>query len=216
MHHLPADWLVAYANGSLAPAECVLVATHLTLCPTCRAVQAMAETAASGALTQATPVPLDPGGLDGLLARLDLPEEAPAARPVHAPASGLLVPRPVLDLLDRPFEALPWRWLAPFVRGVDLPVPTDGLPLRLVEMSAGAHMPHRHAGNEAGVILQGGWTDQLGHFGRGDVAISTPELGVHDQRIDLGVSCIALVLNDAPAIPANPVAALFARWFFQI
>lgn len=213
VHHLPADWLIAYANGSIGSAEAVLVATHLTLCPPCRERAAIAETAAAQALTAASPMDLDPAGLDAVLARLEDPEDPEPTPP--AARSHPVLPRPVLELVGD-VDRLPWRWLAPGIRGVDLPVPTDGLPLRIVEMAAGIHLPHRHAGHEAGIVLQGGWTDQTGHYGRGDVAVFTPDIGVHDQRIDDGVPCVALILNDAPAIPENPVAALFARWFFQI
>ncbi|MEZ4323352.1 MAG: cupin domain-containing protein [Myxococcota bacterium] len=211
-HHLPDDWFVALASGTLAEAESLLAATHLTYCPTCRDRLALAEVAAARALEAAGPVDLDPGGLDALLARLDEPEPEPAVPQTADP----VLPWPVLRITG-PLASLRWSWLAPGVRGVDLPVPTTGLPMRLVQMRAGVQMNHRHAGTESGVVLAGGWTDEYGTYGRGDATFCDPELQpVHHQRIHDDADCIALVLNEQRALMDNPLFTPIARMLFKI
>lgn len=223
-HHLPADWVIAYAAGTLEPAEYIVAATHLTLCPVCREAVRVAEAVGARALAQAAPVSLPPGTLDSLLARLDDPEPTrptgDASRAGAAPITPAfdptgLLPGPLYALAG-PVEQLKWRWLAPFIQGVDLPVPTRGLPLRIVRMSAGASLPHRHVGTEVGLILQGGWTDQYGQVARGDLAIVDDEEAVHQQHIDRDGPCIALVLNAAPGVPANPLVALIGKYLFKV
>lgn len=187
-HHLPGDWLAAWSAGTLDEARELLVATHLTLCPACRAEVAHADRLAGRQLSDAAEVALEPGGLDRLLARLDEPPPE-----VVRPDSPW--PAPVASFV----EGETWRWLAPFTWGIDLPHTTDGeLPLRLVWMRPGARLRHANTGVERAVVLQGGWSDEHGHFVRGDVAISD-HLGLHDQRIDPGEPCVALVLNDRRA-----------------
>ncbi len=205
--HLPDDWIVAYAAGTLSPAEAVVAATHLTLCPTCRHADDLARAAAASELARGPEVALDAASVDELMGRLDdADDDEPPPQ-----GSDPVLPWPVLRLCG-PIADLRWRWLAPYTSGVDLPVPTSGLPLRLVRMRAGARMPHRHTGREVGVVLQGGWTDQWGHHERGDVALNEDLEHVHEQVIDPGVDCVTLVLNDAPAIPAIPFGKLLSTW----
>lgn len=211
-HHLPAEWVAGYAAGALADAEAVVAATHLVYCPVCRRATADAERVASLALEDASPIPVDPRGLESVLARLDGPTPA-----LPAPAPDALFPAP-LRALAGPSASLPrrWRWLAPGVRGVDLPVQTSGLPLRIVQMAPGLHLPHHHAGEEAAVVLQGGWTDATGHYQRGDAAFFEADGAMHDQRIDEGRSCIAVVLNARRARPAGALRRMLGGLAFRI
>lgn len=211
-HHVPDDWLVAFANGTLPEAEALVLATHLTLCPLCRSRLDVAEELAAAALTtpDAPAVPAPAGELDALLQRLDEPTPEPSAPPTDP-----VLPLPVLQHTG-PLADVSWQWLAPGIRGVDLPLPTTGLPLRLIRMRAGTALPHRHAGSEAGVILAGGWDDQFGTYRRGDAAFLPAELdGVHEQRIHDDEDCVALVLNEAKGI-VDGLAGPLARLLFKI
>ncbi len=218
-HHVPDEWVVAAANGTLSPAERVVFATHSTLCPICRARLEVAEALASRVLD--TPVntgssdgnpafvPNPPGELEALLARLDEPEPPPPALPDDP-----VLPWPVLEHTG-PLASVSWSWLAPGIRGFDLPFETSGLPLRLIRMNAGTALYHRHAGAEAGVILAGGWDDQFGTYRRGDAAFLPADIeGVHEQRIHDDEDCVALVLNEARGIVdglAGPIAKLLFK-----
>lgn len=207
-HHIPESWLVASAAGTLPEAEAVLVATHVTLCARCRSDLSLAEEIAAGSLRSADPAELDPTGLAAVLARLDDPDpETPT--PVDS-----CLPWPVLKHTG-PLEAIDWTWCAPWVRGVALPHTTDGLPLQLITMKAGAHLPHRHAGSEAAVILQGGWQDETGHYERGDAFFAEPSDTLHDQRIDEGLPCVALVLNEQRG-QLDGIRGVIARAFFKV
>ncbi|MCB9673614.1 MAG: zf-HC2 domain-containing protein [Alphaproteobacteria bacterium] len=209
-HHLPEDWLIAYAGGGLTEAQCVVVATHLTLCPACRQTLAIAEEAAASTLMRAE-APLDPAGLDALMARLDEPEAPEPPAPVDA-----VLPWPVLRFTG-PLAGQPWKWLGPGVHGVDLPQPTDGLPLRLIRMRAGARMPHRHEGFESGVVLAGGWDDEYGTYRRGDATVYAPDTHpTHDQRIHDDADCIAIVLNESRAVVEGRLFGPLARLLFRI
>lgn len=198
VHHVPEDWILAYATGSIEPSRQLLLAVHLTYCPACRERVRLAERVGSFALVDAPAAPLPTGGFDQLLARLDEPAPEPPA-PV---ASKWPTPLAPFVTHER------WSWLAPYTWGIDLDVPTDGeLPARLVWMSPGAHLPHTNGGEECAVILQGGWADETGHYEKGDFAHAHSDEH-HDQRIDPGDPCIALVLNERRAIPGAPWSLL--------
>ena len=195
--HASDDLLIRYARADLDPAEVILVAVHLTSCPFCRRRLASFEAMAAMELGAHAAVP----PIDALLARLDEPE--PARAPLHPD-----LPRPLAHV-----ELGPWRWLAPWTRGRYVRVDTGGrLPLTLLEMSAGARLHHVDGGRERAAVLRGGWTDQHGTVGPGDLVWTEPHVGVHEQVIDPGEPCLALVLNDARATPTGPFRAL-GRWF---
>ena len=142
---------------------------------------------------------------------LDEPEGPEPPPPVDA-----VLPWPVLRFTG-PLAGQPWKWLGPGVHGVDLPQPTDGLPLRLIRMRAGARMPHRHEGFESGVVLAGGWDDEYGTYRRGDATVYAPDTHpTHDQRIHDDEDCIAIVLNESRAVVEGRLFGPLARLLFRI
>ena len=197
-HHPPDEQLLPYVAGTADDATALLVACHLTLCPSCRDRVAHAE-AVGGALLEATTAPAATEGLlEATLARLDDPE--PESEVEHDP-DGVL-PAPLAARVGR-FEALPWRWLFPGVHGIELPTEGRGMPVRLLRLAAGGHVPlHEHRGDEITLVLTGGFTDASGHYVRGDVCARDEE-GVHEQRIDDGEDCVVLVVADAPFRPRS-------------
>ena len=88
-HHPTDELLLEYAAGTAAEPEALLVACHLTLCPTCRAVVEAAHTAASALAGEAVGAVAD-DVLATTLARLDEPEET---APPRIDPDGVLPPR---------------------------------------------------------------------------------------------------------------------------
>ena len=73
-HHLHLELLVDYAAGSAPEPVSLLVATHLTFCPSCRQHVARLEDVGGALLDGIEPVPVDSEALDRMLARLDKAE----------------------------------------------------------------------------------------------------------------------------------------------
>ncbi len=62
----------------------------------------------------------------------------------------------------------------------------------------GARLPsHTHEGSEYTLVLKGGFTDVLGHFRRGDVAIADQNVD-HSPLADPDEDCFCFVVLDAP------------------
>lgn len=192
-HHLPDDWLMAHAAGANTPAEALLVASHVTVCPECRARLTEAEAVGGALLDQGPAVAVGDDVRAATLARLD--EGSPAPSPRVDPDGVLPAP---LAAVAGPFARLPWRRAFVGVDEIVLDVPHlgDGPPARLYRIAAGGFIAaHEHRGTEASLVLTGGFSDAEGHFGRGDVCVREPGTR-HRQRMDDDEPCMVLVVAD--------------------
>jgi putative transcriptional regulator len=77
-HHLPDELLLAYAAGTLAEPWSLVVATHLSLCPVCRAREAHFAAIGGAELESFMPERLDAGALDACFARIERQDRAGA------------------------------------------------------------------------------------------------------------------------------------------
>jgi putative transcriptional regulator len=190
-HHVPDEALLAYAAGTATAGEELLVACHLTLCPSCRAAADDAERGGEVALARVEPVPVADDALAAVLARLDAP--APAPPPV---AECPVFPLPLRRRIG-PLAALPWRGVGFDVRAAKVDV-GDDQRVFLLDFPPRFHIPvHGHRGVERALVLRGGFSDETGHFDRGDV--SWHDDAGHDVRIDPDGRCTTLFVNDGAA-----------------
>ena len=154
VHHLDDDLLLDYVTGAAPEPVALLAACHLTLCATCRAAAAAAESVGGALLAQAAPSPLSDGALERLLGRLD--DGGPQAEGrspgvftgVGEPFvfAGVPLPRPLAGYLTpgaAPSAAVArLRFIAPGIRGVDLPTASSPtVRTRLLRLSAGLEIP---------------------------------------------------------------------------
>lgn len=199
-HHVPDELLAAYAAGTADEGEALLVATHLALCPRCRAYcDGLDEI--GGALLERVEEPVGDGGLEAVLALLDTPEPPRAPMPPAGPND---LPMPLRGITG-PLADIPFRTTAPGIWRLDLPQSRTERPVALLSLRPGLTIPpHRHSGTERGLVLQGGFTDDVGHYGRGDVSIRGPEdAEPHHQQIDDGERCVVLMVDDGAKIPTT-------------
>lgn len=197
-HPSEAD-LLSYAAGTACEGVALVLATHLALCPRCRA-QSDGLDALGGAVLAGASAPLLPDALQSVMARLDEPELLAEAPPV----SDATLPRPLRDYVG-PLADLKFRLFLPGIRQVQLPVSIGGIPVRLFRMDPGYRMPeHGHAGTEHALVLAGGYIDDRGDYGRGDMAVR--EAGeVHRVKADRQDGCLVLVAHSGRLLPT-------ARW----
>lgn len=189
-HHVPEEMLAAYAAGSLPHAFSVLVASHVSLCPDCRA-GLEAHQALGGAVIESTQVAALSAGLkDSVLAQLDAPF---AAEPTYERVG--IYPGPVMQALKgRPQR---WKSLGMGVRQQILSSGDEG-SVRLLYIPPGQAVPdHGHNGLELTLVLQGSFHDETGNYGPGDLEVADEELD-HTPIADPGAPCICLAATDAP------------------
>jgi len=228
-HHPGDELLAAYASGGLPESVELVIATHLAMCPACRAAVDTFETI-GGVLLEALPdSPPASGSLEAVLGRLDEnPREDPrdsGAAPVPSPAlaEGWLFPRPLRDylprvpMLSRPagqgmpgdIAALNWRMVMRGVEEVEIPTEADSLRPKLMRVRAGRALPiHTHRGEELILVLAGGFSDGAGHFLRGDLSHADQEIE-HRPVADPGEDCLCLTVSTDRLRLTGPVGRFF-------
>ena len=189
--HPTDEHLMAYAGGALDEARGLLVATHLALCPDCRGAVGRFEAVGGDLIDQAPMAPLGRDALARMMARLDEPAPpAPARRPI--PGDPLL-PEPLRGRLGVRLADLRWRRRIGMLAEVELPIAGAGTA-KLLRIGAGGAMPrHTHTDEELTLVLSGGFTDDAGHYLRGDVALGDPGI-THRPVADPGEDCICLAV----------------------
>jgi putative transcriptional regulator len=181
-HHPDESLLIEYAAGSLSEAKSLLVATHLTLCPSCRELVKDGE-AVGGALLRASNYNVGVGEAREPNTDVETP---------HAPraTNDMSLPAPLRDYVGE----IHWR---PLWRGLcEYPLPQFGSGVRLLSIPGGGRMPrHTHDAEELTLVLKGAFEDGIGHYGRGDVAMADPAVD-HRPRADVGTQCVCLAVED--------------------
>ncbi len=188
-HHVPDALLAAYAAGNLSHAFSVVVASHVSMCPQCRA-GLQAHQAVGGVLLEDTETVAVSSGLkDDILSMLDAPF---IPEPVYE-RSGVY-PGPVMQALKG--RAPRWKTLGMGVRQDILSEDEFG-SVRLLHIQPGQAVPdHGHNGMELTLVLQGSFSDETGRFGVGDLEVADEELE-HTPVADAGGACICLAATDA-------------------
>jgi putative transcriptional regulator len=213
-HFHPTDEdLLTYAAGRHDASFAVLIACHLTFCPACRRSVGDFEALGGSVVEAAAPVDLSPGSLERLLARLDEPA-LDADRPPVPPPTGDLsrLPAPLRAFVG---AAPPWKQA---MRGLEEAAigPRQGMVrARLMRIAPGCAMPrHTHRGREMLIVLDGGYSDEVGEYDVGDVADADGDL-VHQPVADPVEGCLCFAVTDAPVVLTGPlgwVLNLFIRY----
>lgn len=201
-HHPPEDLLLDYVTGASGEAEALIVAAHLTFCPSCRREAGRLEALGGAALEEIAPAPLAEDSLAAVMAMIDRPESRAPERKRTNPE----LPAPLCAYLDRPLRELDWKVV---MRGkLDefiLPIAPSQAKVKLLRIRAGAPMPrHTHEGREMTLVLEGSFEDGHARFSRGDLSVSDAEI---DHRPVAGeeADCLCLVVTDAPLRLTGPV-----------
>jgi putative transcriptional regulator len=188
-YHPDEALLIEYANGSLGEAKALLVATHLALCPSCRAVVAAGE--AAGAALAFEDAAADVGPMPDVAAT---PVEVPRAQSVPVAP----VPEPLRGYLGRPVSELGWVPVLAGMKEYPLPEFAGRSSVRLLAIEPGRRMPrHTHEGLELTLVLQGSFADATGSYAKGDVATADASVD-HQPQAGAGDLCLCLAVEDAP------------------
>lgn len=195
------DLYAAYAAGCLDPAFAMMVETQSLLRPEIRQSVAVSEMISGTLLETAPEARLSDGALDRALAAIDAleAEEALSVRAGRAAGEAmdeiLALPDPVrgaaLDAIGRKG----WQVMGRGLKRLTLETGSS-METELYRIAPGARIPrHSHAGSEYTLVVAGGFTDERGSYGPGDVIINGPD-DCHQPVGDEGEVCYALAVRD--------------------
>ncbi|HYC01712.1 MAG TPA: ChrR family anti-sigma-E factor [Azospirillaceae bacterium] len=205
LHHPTEALLVDYASGALGEAAALVVATHLALCPQCRAEVNRLEALGGSLMLELDPAPVGPATLEAVLARLDTGASEPSPAPVRPMAAGAMpmLPEPLRSYAGGDPHQIAWRRVMPGLE--EAAISCGAGKARLLRVRAGATLPrHTHDGNEYTLVLDGSFGDDCGRFGRGDFAATDPSVE-HTPTADPRDGCLCLAVTDAPLRLTGPV-----------
>lgn len=192
--HVPPAMISDYAAGLLSPGLSLLVASHFTSCPCCRARAARFEALGGALLAGADPVPPAPRCLEAALARI---EAAERAEPCFD-AEGWPLPRPLCRRLQRPIRELDFRTIAPGLEASRLDGFTgESVTIRRAAPGAPLLAPGT-ARSIIGLLLSG--TAQAGElrFAPGDcLALSVAPSAPDAPRATGACTCLSLMVEPA-------------------
>jgi putative transcriptional regulator len=206
-HHVPERLLAEYATGAQRESVAVLVATHLALCPVCRVRVAAFEHLGGEAMASLEPEQVSAALRERVSDNLDRPQPRRAAD-TSAPAGDAMVPQPLRGYLPGTLDSLAWRRRAPGIDMFSLDLPGAQERMQLLRLAPGSAVPsHSHYGPEHTIALVGGYSDEFGHYLRGDVAVADQQV-THRPVADSDGPCVCLVVLGSEV--------RFAGWYGRI
>jgi putative transcriptional regulator len=196
--HLGDDIVLKYAAGTLDEASSLLVATHLALCPHCRARSRAADALGGVLLDGLEAAPISASTMDAVLARLRDEPRAPASSAAATGSINPVIPDPLRSYLGGDLQSLHWRMVAPRVHQVQIETADHRSKARLLRFHSGLTVPtHGHDGRELTLVLTGSLCDRDTVLRRGDIA-ETDERTEHQPYAGPGEDCVCLAVTDAP------------------
>ena len=196
-HKTSEDLLLRYAAGRLRPAPALVVASHLAMSRSSRALVGTFEEL-GGALIEEQPMAEISADLfKRVLGGLEEKAAEPATAPVHDHAAldiGATLPAPLAGR-----RIGPWKWLGPGMRFARVEISEDpDHKLVLLRVPAGRALPeHGHSGTEVTLVLKGSFHDGTGRYVAGDL-IAEDEETDHTPVVDDDGECICLVSIEGP------------------
>lgn len=197
-HHLNDDTLMAYVAGSVSESMSFVIATHLSVCASCRAKVKDMEKLGGAVLEDESPLAMQSGALDAVLMMLDEGFEDERPKPANDYKSSSL-PMPLGRYVPGDLDDVKWKNMAPGIKSYTIPeVKAGNGALRLLKISPGVTIPeHSHSGSELTLVLKGSFSDEIGRFKAGDIADLDDDTD-HQPISDGSEDCICLIVTEGP------------------
>lgn len=190
-----------YAAGCLDPAFCLLVETQSALRPDVARAVARAETIAGVFFETEDAAALSAGAIDKAFAMIDAFESGarPDATAVHLAGEGLdellALPEPLRETALQSFQSQKWQGLTQGIRRLKLDTGSEA-EVELYRIEPGCTVPkHSHSGSEFTLVVAGGFSDESGSFGPGDISLKGPD-DTHQPTGDMDGVCFALAVRE--------------------
>jgi putative transcriptional regulator len=196
--HLSDDLLLGYSAGSLDESSSLLVASHLALCPHCRARNASVDSLGGYMLDSLPEAPVPMAMMSSVLARIRCDSEVAAPLTRSPSTANFLIPEPLRSYVGGDVHDLNWMRMAPRVHQIQINTPNSRSQARLLRFQSGTSVPaHGHRGRELTLVLTGSLCDRDTILYRGDIA-ETDERTEHQPYAGPDEDCICLAVTDAP------------------
>jgi putative transcriptional regulator len=204
-YHPENDQLLSLYLGHASQGEALIFKAHAELCGQCRQTLSLFDALGGMMFEDTAPVVMREDALNRALARLDrgLEEEERSQTPSRSNTipvclKGFELPSVLVTAsYQKQKKIAPGVWLLPLDK--DYQKGTDKTYLMYV--APGMTMPiHDHKGTEITLVLEGAFSDDKGHYQKGDLLINEPG-DVHAPSIGSGDGCLCLFTARGPIAP---------------
>lgn len=200
--HPSSDQLIEFSSGTGASALNIAISTHLHYCSACRRSVSENESTAAVIFEQQSEQTLAADSFENLMARINA---EPAQAAVKAKPKPTRFPAVVEKLINSDTESLDWQKPMKNLRVSKILQDECGMILGLHHMKSGGRVPqHTHRGNEISVVIEGGFSDEMGSYGPGDFIHLSTEHN-HSPRADADGDCWLLSIVEAPVKLTGPL-----------
>ncbi|MFU8823331.1 ChrR family anti-sigma-E factor [Yoonia sp.] len=194
-HHLTESLLLGYSAGTLPEAFNLVVATHISMCDTCRAAAGSYDAVGGEVMLEGAPEEMAENALAATMARIMRADPVDRTPPVRV--ANAVFPAPLRDYVNGDLGDVKWRKVGGGVSQMVLKT-SDDASVRLLRIPAGTAVPdHGHRGLELTLVLQGAFVDETDRFAAGDIEVANEDLN-HTPVAEAGADCICLAATDAP------------------
>lgn len=191
----------AYASGTLDPALSLLLGTQRALKGETDLALTLTDMLSGALLEQETPAQMADDALESAFAAIDALEtgqnivNSPASLASNAIDEILSLPEPLRGFAIDAAGKKGWQRTAPGIQRLSLKIGSSA-ETELYRIEPGTAVPrHTHEGSEFTLVVSGGFTDETGSFGPGDLSVKGPE-DTHQPIADAGEVCFTLAIRD--------------------
>lgn len=196
-HHPDTRLLNEHASGTLPLAQSACVSLHLNYCKQCRRDYQRLQQMGAALFEDLAPQQVDDSVLRTVMARVG--EEQPPLTYTPPPKSETHdFPSLVQRLMKVDYDDLEWKRINSDLRIHRLRTGDVDNEFALYHIKAGGTIPrHTHRGTEFTLVLEGGFSDEAGHYGVGDFIMRDAE-EQHTPKADQDRDCVCIGVLDAP------------------
>ena len=200
--------LIDYASGSLPLALEVLVESHISMNPSsARSIRMLLQI--GGALMEnSDPISMSEGSFERLMDEIDGGQQNEEAAKSDVSNDNGKLPLPLRNFVSEATFPKNWRRIGFGLSEQTVDFGDEFGNAKLYRIAPGCGVPsHSHDGNEVSLVLAGGFTDEYGSYGPGDISIQ--ETGaVHKPVADADGECIVLAVNEGTIVLTGTVGRL--------
>jgi len=191
----------AHASGTLDPALSLLLGTQRALKGEADTAIFLSDAVSGTLLERETPAILSSSALDAAFAAIDALEtrksvlNSPVKLASNALDEILSLPEPLRGLAIEAAGTKGWQKTAPGIQRMTLNTGSDA-ETEIYRIEGGQAVPrHSHEGSEFTLVVSGGFTDETGSYGPGDLSVKGPN-DIHQPVADEGEVCFTLAVRD--------------------
>lgn len=194
--------LLGYAAGTLDEAQDLIVSTHIAMSQAGRQAVSAYE-AVGGHLmeTECDPVQMCDDALDHVLARIEAPwaeKKTAATADDFTFHNDITLPDGLYQKVRTHCRDQRWGMLYPGLKTMEMPMECKRSKVRFLDAAPALKTPHHtHGGIEITLVLSGAFTDETGHYRRGDLVV-TDETLHHTPTACPEAGCVCMVVSSAP------------------